>query len=71
MCIGSSAWGGSGKTPRRAPPHPSTALPRQCYEHTLLNKNSHWILFGLSLMDITEQKALMAVAIQLLDSVET
>jgi len=45
MWVGSSAWGGSGKIPgewRAAPlsstPHPPTALPRQCYEHTQVYK---------------------------------
>jgi len=41
MCVGSSPWGGSGRVPGNGghllwPPHPPTALPRQCYEHTLV-----------------------------------
>jgi len=43
MCVGSSAWVGSGKVPGERghlllPPHPPFALPRQCYEHTLVYK---------------------------------
>jgi len=43
MCVGSSAWGESGKVPGKGghlllPPHPPTALPRQCYEQTLVCK---------------------------------
>jgi len=43
MGVGSSAWGESGKVPGKGghlllPPHPPTALPRQCYEHTLVYK---------------------------------
>ena len=43
MCVGSSAWGWSGRFRGKGghlllPPHPLTALPRQCYEHTFVYK---------------------------------
>ena len=43
MCVGSSAWGWSGRLREKGghlllPPHPLTALPRHCCEYTLVYK---------------------------------